>query len=75
MPPPLKKKEKVPQKHPSPPHPHASPKSRLKTMEASVALNELLMMVNTLGDMTVRAIKQKDNLSEINVRQATYFLY
>lgn len=32
-------------------------------MEPIEALNELLMMVNALGDITVRAIKQKDKLS------------
>jgi hypothetical protein len=47
----------------------------LKTMEATEGLNEMVLMVNTLGDMTVRSIKRKEQLADINVRQAIYFLY
>ena len=32
-------------------------------------------MINTLGDITVRAVKSKDYLSDLNWRQATYYLY
>lgn len=33
------------------------------------------MMINTLGDITVRAVKSKDCLNDLNWRQATYYLY
>lgn len=33
------------------------------------------MMLNTLGDITVRAVKSKDYLNNLNWRQATYYLY
>lgn len=34
-----------------------------------------MMLINTLGDITVRAVKCKDKLTDINWRQATYFMY
>lgn len=38
-------------------------------------VSELLMLINTLGDITVRAVKNKDKLGEINWRLPTYFMY
>jgi hypothetical protein len=35
----------------------------------------MLLLVNTLGDMTVRAVKLKDKLNDLNWRQITYFIY
>jgi hypothetical protein len=46
-----------------------------KTMSPNESVNELLMLINTLGDITVRAVKNKDKLTNINWRLPTYFIY
>jgi len=33
------------------------------------------LLINILGDITVRAVKIKEKLSELNWRLITYFLY
>jgi hypothetical protein len=44
-------------------------------VEPREALNEFILLINTLGDITVRAVRNKDKLGDLNWRLATYYLY
>jgi hypothetical protein len=38
-------------------------------------VNEFVTMINILGDITVTSVKIKDNLTLLNWRVGSYFLY